>query len=587
MKLTRLRLLGFKSFVEPTDFLIEPGLTGVVGPNGCGKSNLVEALRWVMGETSHKSLRAADMDDVIFSGTNGRPSRNNAEVAMHDRQHAPARRRRSSTSTSSSTSRAGSSATRARPIASTAARCAPATSTSCSPTPRPARARPRWCTRAASARSSRPSPSSAGACWKKPPAFPACMRAATRRSCGCARPSRTSRASRTSSTSSPARSTRSRSRRARRSATATSRRRCAPPRRRCSICAGSAPMPSWRRPSRAATSPSASSASAPASRRRPPPARPRRRPPCRRCARPRPGPPPALQRLVIARETLEQEETRAKNRMAELDQRLVQLAADIERERRQAADAEAALARFVAEEETLNREGGANAEKRTDADRRVAEADAVLAAAEKTFAELTGTLADLTARRNQLQARDRFPERARAAPRRGAFRRRGRAAQLGASTAGRPDLVALSQAADTAQAAVDGGRGRRGARRGGAFRRAAGARRGARPARRGRAPRAAARHRGQDAGQAPARRHQEPLAGGDRRHHRHQGLRGRARRRARRRSRSAGRSLLADALGRRRDRAGRSAAAGRRRAARASTSQAPKRTGAPHRRRSA
>ena len=54
MKLTRLRLLGFKSFVEPTDFLIEPGLTGVVGPNGCGKSNLVEALRWVMGETSHK-----------------------------------------------------------------------------------------------------------------------------------------------------------------------------------------------------------------------------------------------------------------------------------------------------------------------------------------------------------------------------------------------------------------------------------------------------------------------------------------------------------------------------------------------------
>src|SRR2546423_11389533 len=82
MKLTRLRLLGFKSFVESTDFLIERGLTGVVGPNGCGKSNLVEALRWVMGETSHKSLRAADMDDVIFSGTNNRPSRNNAEVAI-------------------------------------------------------------------------------------------------------------------------------------------------------------------------------------------------------------------------------------------------------------------------------------------------------------------------------------------------------------------------------------------------------------------------------------------------------------------------------------------------------------------------
>jgi len=82
MKLTRLRLIGFKSFVEPTDFLIEPGLTGVVGPNGCGKSNLVEALRWVMGESSHKAMRAADMDDVIFSGNHNRPARNTAEVAI-------------------------------------------------------------------------------------------------------------------------------------------------------------------------------------------------------------------------------------------------------------------------------------------------------------------------------------------------------------------------------------------------------------------------------------------------------------------------------------------------------------------------
>src|SRR5688572_13788646 len=82
MKLTRLRLIGFKSFVEPTDFLIEPGLTGVVGPNGCGKSNLVEALRWVMGETSFKSMRASGMDDVIFSGSNTRPARNTAEVSI-------------------------------------------------------------------------------------------------------------------------------------------------------------------------------------------------------------------------------------------------------------------------------------------------------------------------------------------------------------------------------------------------------------------------------------------------------------------------------------------------------------------------
>src|SRR6476660_10625256 len=82
MKLTRLRLLGFKSFVEPTDFAIEPGLTGIVGPNGCGKSNLVEALRWVMGGDSAKRLRGGEMDDVIFAGSSSRPARNLAEVVL-------------------------------------------------------------------------------------------------------------------------------------------------------------------------------------------------------------------------------------------------------------------------------------------------------------------------------------------------------------------------------------------------------------------------------------------------------------------------------------------------------------------------
>src|SRR5215218_5464236 len=82
MKLTRLRIVGFKSFVEPTDLLFEPGLTGVVGPNGCGKSNLVEALRWVMGESSHKNMRAAGMDEVIFAGSGTRPARNTAEVML-------------------------------------------------------------------------------------------------------------------------------------------------------------------------------------------------------------------------------------------------------------------------------------------------------------------------------------------------------------------------------------------------------------------------------------------------------------------------------------------------------------------------
>ena len=82
MNFVKLRVAGFKTFVEPTDFLIEPGLTGVVGPNGCGKSNLVEALRWVMGESSFKNMRGSGMEDVIFAGSNDRPGRNMAEVAL-------------------------------------------------------------------------------------------------------------------------------------------------------------------------------------------------------------------------------------------------------------------------------------------------------------------------------------------------------------------------------------------------------------------------------------------------------------------------------------------------------------------------
>lgn len=77
-----LRLSGFKSFVDPTDLIISSGLTGVVGPNGCGKSNLVEALRWVMGENSAKRMRGSEMDDVIFAGASNRPARNLADVTL-------------------------------------------------------------------------------------------------------------------------------------------------------------------------------------------------------------------------------------------------------------------------------------------------------------------------------------------------------------------------------------------------------------------------------------------------------------------------------------------------------------------------
>jgi len=82
LRIKRLRLTGFKSFVEPAELRIEPGLTGIVGPNGCGKSNILEAIRWAMGESSAKSMRGAGMDDVIFAGTTTRPARDFAEVTL-------------------------------------------------------------------------------------------------------------------------------------------------------------------------------------------------------------------------------------------------------------------------------------------------------------------------------------------------------------------------------------------------------------------------------------------------------------------------------------------------------------------------
>lgn len=94
MEFNALRLTGFKSFVDSTELSIEPGLTGVIGPNGCGKSNLLEAMRWVMGATSAKSLRGSGMEDVIFAGTDLRPAREHAEVKLvigNEDRNAPTR----------------------------------------------------------------------------------------------------------------------------------------------------------------------------------------------------------------------------------------------------------------------------------------------------------------------------------------------------------------------------------------------------------------------------------------------------------------------------------------------------------------
>ena len=82
MQITELRIAGFKSFVDPQTVPVEPGLTGIVGPNGCGKSNLLEALRWAMGASSAKAMRGGEMDDLIFSGAQGRPARETAEVTL-------------------------------------------------------------------------------------------------------------------------------------------------------------------------------------------------------------------------------------------------------------------------------------------------------------------------------------------------------------------------------------------------------------------------------------------------------------------------------------------------------------------------
>ncbi len=402
MKLTRLRLIGFKSFVEPTDFRIEPGLTGVVGPNGCGKSNLVEALRWVMGESSFKSMRASSMDEVIFTGSTSRPARNNAEVAMlvdNSDRSAPAAFNdqdqidiaRRIEREAGSTYRINGKEVRARDVqilfadASTGARS-------------PAlvhQGRIGEIIQAKPEQRRRVLEEAAGISGLHARRHEAELRLKAAETNllrvedvikqlaaqvdGLKKQAK--QAIRYRTVSSQVRKMEATLYHLRWTAANTE------------VAEAEYAKDFCVREVAARTE-----AQAEASKRQ---AMVAAGLPELREAEARAG--AALHRLNVAQQDLDREEQRAKDRMSELDLRLKQFAADIEREQRMAADAEQALARLAAEEETIRAETRESAGRRSGVDARVAEADSALKAAEKIFAELTTALADLTAQRNAFE----------------------------------------------------------------------------------------------------------------------------------------------------------------------------------------
>jgi len=401
MKLTRLRLIGFKSFVEPTDFLIEPGLTGVVGPNGCGKSNLVEALRWVMGETSHKSMRAAEMDDVIFAGNNNRPPRNTAEVAIqidNEKHEAPTQFNEHDTlDVSRRIEREKGSAYRING--------------------REVRARDVMTLFADASTGSRsPALVHQGRIGEIIQAKPEQRRRVLEEAAGISGLHARRHEAELRLRAAEANLVRVEDvvkqlagqidglkRQARqairyRNVSAEVRKVEATLYHLRWVGANAEVGDSERAKDLSVRAVAdATVAQTEAGKGREETAL--RVPPLREAeARAAAG----LQRLIMARDALDAEETRARERLAELDRRLAQFEEDVARERTLVADAEAALAQLAQEEETLRNDVRANAERRSGVDARVTEADTVVGAAEKTFSELTGALADLTARRNQL-----------------------------------------------------------------------------------------------------------------------------------------------------------------------------------------
>src|SRR3984893_17889281 len=453
MKLTRLRLIGFKSFVEPTDFLIEPGLTGVVGPHGCGKSNLVEALRWVMGEASHKAMRAAGMDDVIFSGNTVRPGRNAAEVAMtidNSAHTAPAQFNGEETLEVSrriereegSTYRLNGREVRARDIqmlfadASTGARS-------------PAlvhQGRIGEIIQAKPEQRRRVLEEAAGISGLHARRHEAELRLrAAEQNLARLEDVIGHLSGQIDALKRQARQAvryRAVSQNIRKAEAALFHLRIVHAKREveeAALAHETAVRDVAQRTAaqaESATNQAVAAANLPALRDGEAAAA------------------AALARLINARDALEREETRAKERIAELGLRLVQLGADVDRERKQSADAEAALARLSAEKETLVHEAAASAEPRASVEELANTADATLAANEKTICELTASLADLTAKRTQLDTAIRDNETRRARLEKELGQVTAELDQLMADATRAVDLDALAAAMASAQAAV-------------------------------------------------------------------------------------------------------------------------------------
>ena len=403
MKLTRLRLHGFKSFVEPTDFMIEPGLTGVVGPNGCGKSNLVEALRWAMGETSHKSLRAADMDAVIFAGSGNRPARNHAEVVM----------------TIDNTDRSAPAAVNDSQMLEISRRIEREAGSAYRINGRDVRARDVQILFADAATGARsPALVHQGKIGEIIQAKPEQRRRVLEDAAGVAglharrheaelrlKAAETNLlrvedvigqlAGQMDGLKKQARQAiryRDVAAKVRKAEATLYHLRWIEAHADVNDAAHTHDLTVREMAER--TREQAEAARIQAIRASELPAL--REAEARAAA--------GLQRLTNARELLDREEERARERGAELDRRLTQFAGDIAREQQQTSDADAALQRLDTEDAELKEEIKSRVEKRSGVDERVSESEATLAATERRFTELTTQLADLTAKRNQLEA---------------------------------------------------------------------------------------------------------------------------------------------------------------------------------------